>query len=106
MRPVVGLACLRAQREKRRPAKSGAGASRWTLSSFSPRMRSGRLSIVQLAIFAAGVPARPSHVGRVMMRSRSGTPFWRLSLLRAWALISAIFTPCGQTCEQMPQPEQ
>ena len=37
-----GSACLRAQREKRRPAKSGAGASRWTFSSFSPRIRSGR----------------------------------------------------------------
>jgi hypothetical protein len=41
-----------------------------------------------------------------MMRSRTGTPFWRLSLLRAWELISAIFTPCGHDCVQMPQPEQ
>ncbi len=41
-----------------------------------------------------------------MMRSRSGMPFCAFSLARAWELISAIFTPCGQTWEQIPQPEQ
>ena len=61
---------------------------------------------LQFAIGAASVPARPSQVGRVMMRSRSGMPFCAFSLSRAWALISAIFTPCGQTWEQIPQPEQ
>ena len=61
---------------------------------------------MKLASGATGVPARPSHVGRVMIRSRSGMPFWRLSLLRAWELISAIFTPCGQDIEQIPHPEQ
>ena len=61
---------------------------------------------MKLASGATGVPARPSQVGRVMIRSRSGTPFWRLSLLRACELISAIFTPCGQDIEQIPQPEQ
>jgi len=64
------------------------------------------MNLEQLARPAAGVPARPSQVGRVTIRSRSGTPCWRFSLLRAWALISAILTPCGQTCEQIPQPEQ
>ena len=62
--------------------------------------------VIPDGMLAAGVPARPSHVGRVMIRSRREKPFWRLSLLRAWALISAILTPCGQTCEQIPQPEQ
>ena len=103
---LQGCVRLRAQREKRRPAKRGAGASRCTPSVFSARIRSGRERSVQLAIGATGVPARPSQVGRVMIRSRSGMPFWRFSLSRAWALISAIFTPCGQTCEQIPQPEQ
>jgi hypothetical protein len=28
------------------------------------------------------------------------------SRARACELISAIFTPCGQTCVQIPQPEQ
>ena len=59
-----------------------------------------------LAILAVGVPIRPSTVGRVIRRSRSGILVSALRLARAWLLISAIFTPCGQTCEQMPQPEQ
>ena len=64
------------------------------------------MSIVRLASGATGLPARPSHVGRVMIRSRRGKPFSCLSLLRACELISAIFTPCGQTIEQIPHPEQ
>ena len=41
-----------------------------------------------------------------MIRSRNGMPFCCLSLFRAWELISAIFTPCGQDIEQIPHPEQ
>ncbi len=70
-------------------------------------IRSGLKSIVRLASGAIGPPpARPSQVGRVMIRSRSGTPFCCLIWLRAWALISAILTPWGQDCEQIPHPEQ
>ena len=51
------------------------------LAVFCPRTRSGRKPIVKLASGATGVPARPSQVGRVMIRSRSGTPFWLLELV-------------------------
>jgi hypothetical protein len=95
-----------AHEENRRPAKAGTGASRWIRMSFSVATRTSRFRSDALAIGAAGVPRRPRTVGRVMMRSRSGTPSRCLSLLRAWALISAIFTPCGQTWVQIPQPEQ
>ena len=101
------VARLRAHVEKRRPANVGAGASRCTPSSFSPRIRTGLKRSVQVRDRRRpGCPPGPSQVGRVMIRSRSGKPFWRLSLLRAWALISAILTPWGQTCEQIPHPEQ
>jgi hypothetical protein len=56
-------------------------------------IRSGRERSVKLAMGATGVPSRPSQVGRVMIRSRRGMPFWRLYLSRVCALISAIFTP-------------
>ena len=41
-----------------------------------------------------------------MSRSRNGIPRSARMAALAWVLISAIFTPCGQTCVQMPQPEQ
>ena len=65
--------------------------------------RSGRTRRLQLASGATGDPRRPARVGRAMSRSRSGTPWSCLSRARAWLLISAIFTPCGHTCVQMPQ---
>ena len=37
---------------------------------------------------------------------RSGTPFVSASLAFARVLISAMWTPCGQTWVQMPQLEQ
>jgi hypothetical protein len=40
-------------------------------------IRSGRERSVKLAMGATGVPSRPSQVGRVMIRSRRGMPFWR-----------------------------
>ncbi len=55
---------------------------------------------------ATGVPSFPVRLERAMIRSRSGTPRSAFITARAWALISAIFTPCGQTVVQMPQPEQ
>ena len=97
---------MRAQDENRRPANDGIAASRWIPIVFSITIRAGLSFSDRFASGATGVPARPSQVGRVMIRSRSGQPFWRLSLSRACALISAILTPCGQTCEQIPQPEQ
>ena len=68
--------------------------------------RSSRLRSVQFASGAAGVPSRPASVGRARMRSRTGTPWVSPYLALAWVLISAMCTPCGHTCVQMPQPEQ
>ena len=62
--------------------------------------------MVQLAIGATGAPRRPASVGRAISRSRSGMPRSAFISARAWELISAIFTPCGQTWVQMPQLEQ
>ena len=79
---------------------------RWIPIVFSVRARTTRLSIIQLAIGATGAPSRPDSVGRAISRSRSRTPVSSLSRARAWELISAILTPCGHTCVQMPQLEQ
>ena len=68
--------------------------------------RTSRLRMAQLASGATGVPRRPASVGRAISRSRSGTPRSAFISARAWELISAIFTPCGQTWVQMPQLEQ
>ncbi len=89
-----------------RPAHRGIGALRWTRSAFSSSTRNGPSEVVQLAIGATGAPRRPSSVGRAMSLSRSGTPRRCASSAFAWELISAIFTPCGQTWVQMPQLEQ
>ena len=59
-----------------------------------------------MASGAAGVPSRPASVGRPSTRSRSGMPFVAFIFARAWVLISAMWTPCGQTWVQTPQPEQ
>jgi hypothetical protein len=64
------------------------------------------LRTLQFAIGATGVPRRPASVGRESTRSRSGMPRSFLSSARACELISAIFTPWGQTWVQMPQLEQ
>jgi hypothetical protein len=37
---------------------------------------------------------------------RKGMPRFSQSCARARELISAILTPCGHTCVQIPQPEQ
>ena len=50
--------------------------------------------------------SRPITVGRAINWLRSGTPRFSQSCARARELISAIFTSCGQTCVQIPQPEQ
>ena len=51
-------------------------------------------------------PRRPITVGRAIIWLRSGMPRFSQRFARARELISAIFTSCGQTCVQMPQPEQ
>ena len=50
--------------------------------------------------------ARPSTLGRAISWLRRGIPRSSHSWARACELISAIFTPCGQTAVQIPQPEQ
>ncbi len=89
-----------------RPAQRGIGALRWIPSVLSTRRRTSGLRIVQLATGAVGVPRRPVTVGRAIRRSRRGTPCSAFITARAWELISAIFTPWGQTWVQMPQLEQ
>ena len=106
MRGSAGVSCCLAQAWNVRPAKRGSAASRWSPSVFSPMSRASLLRKVQLAIGAAGVPARPAQVGRAIIRSRSLNPVFSFSRARACELISAMWTPCGQTCVQIPQPEQ
>ena len=69
-------------------------------------LRTARLCSAQFASGATGVPSRPITVGRAISWLRSGTPRCSQSFARARELISAIFTSCGQTCVQMPHPEQ
>ena len=103
---AAGRACCRAHFWNVRPAKRGIAASRWMPTAFSPSARSGLLRSVQLASGATGVPSRPASVGRASTRSRTGIPVRCLSSARACVLISAMCTPWGHTCVQMPQPEQ
>ena len=105
-RAAEGVLCLPAQRWNVRPAKRGIGARWWRPSVFSTASRSSRLRSAQFASGATGVPRRPASVGRATIRSRSGTPRVAFRCARACVLISAMWTPCGQTCVQMPQPEQ
>jgi hypothetical protein len=72
----------------------------------SSSRRSGALAITLLASGATGAPIGPVTPGRARTRSRHGAPRSALSWARAREFSSAIFTPCGQTWEQMPQPEQ
>ena len=72
----------------------------------SAAARSGRLRRPQLASGATGVPSRPASVGRASRRSRSGTPFVSFIFARACVLISAMWTPWGQTWVHIPHPEQ
>ena len=106
MRGSAGVGCFFAQAWNVRPAKRGTGASRCSPTVFSPISRTSLLRSVQLASGATGVPARPAQVGRAMIRSRSLKPVCSLSRARACELISAMWTPCGQTWVQIPQPEQ
>ena len=98
--------CFFAQPWKVRPAKAGSAASRWMPIVFSIATRSGLTSSDLLAIGAAGVASLPSQFGWPSMRSRSLTPSRSFRRARAWLLISAMWTPCGHTWVQMPQPEQ
>ena len=75
-------------------------------SSFSAATRSGRARSDAFASGATGTPRRPITVGRPIRRSRRVIPRASLTFARAWELICAIFTPCGQTWVQIPQPEQ
>ncbi len=84
----------------------GIAASRWMPRTFSTTIRNGRLRSDQFAIGAAGVPRRPTTVGRAIMCSRSGTPSRSRTRAFACVLISAMWTPCGHTWVQMPQLEQ
>ena len=103
---AAGARWRRAQRWKVRPANCGIAASRWMPTSFSAAIRSGRLRSVQFASGATGVPSRPASVGRAMTLSRRATPSRSFRRAFARVLISAIWTPCGQTCVQIPQLEQ
>ena len=106
MRSGAGERCLRAHPCSVRPANFGIAASRCSPTVFSAAIRSRRLLSVAFAIGATGVPSRPASVGRAMIRSRSLKPVRSRILARACVLISAMCTPCGQTCVQIPQPEQ
>jgi len=54
------------------------------------------------AMGATGVMAMPMNVVREMSWSRSG--MWSAFIAaRATEFSSAMWTPCGQTCVQMPQ---
>jgi hypothetical protein len=69
-------------------------------------VRTARLWSAQFASGATGVPRRPITVGRAINWLRSGIPRFSQTFARARELISAIFTSCGQTCVQIPHPEQ
>ena len=101
-----GQRCCFAQLWNVRPAKLGSAARRSSPTMRSAARRSSGFLSVQFATGAAGVPSRPPMSGRARIRSRSLTPVRCLSFARACVLISAMCTPCGQTCVQMPQPEQ
>jgi hypothetical protein len=103
---VAGAVCALAHFWNVRPANFGTAASRCTPTTFSTASRNGLFPSVKLAIGAAGVPRRPSSVGRAISRSRSLNPCVSLSFARACVLISAMCTPCGHTCVQTPHPEQ
>ena len=98
--------CFFAQPWNVRPANVGIAASRWMPMTFSIAIRSGRLRSDQFASGATGVPARPAHVGRAEDAVAQRHAVALLHARRACELISAMCTPCGQTCVQMPQPEQ
>jgi hypothetical protein len=89
-----------------RPANIGIAARRWMPSVFSTSSRNSGLRSVQFAIGAAGVPSRPTTVGRAIICSRSAKPSRSRRRALACVLISAMWTPCGQTWVQMPQLEQ
>ena len=103
--PASGGAC--AQPWNVRPANIGIAASPVDADA-SSRSSSAerRLRSVQFAIGAAGVPRRPTTVGRAISCSRSGTPSRSRTRAFACVLISAMWTPCGHTWVQMPQLEQ
>jgi hypothetical protein len=98
--------CLRAQAWNVRPANFGTGARRWMPIVFSTSTRNAGFDSDQFATGANGVPSRPVSVGRAITRSRSVMPSLARSFARACVLISAMCTPCGHTCVQIPQPEQ
>ena len=73
--------------------------------TFSTIVRTGLLASATFAIGANGVMSLPSSSVSGMIRSRSG--MWSAFITaRAWALISAIFTPCGHVVVQIEHPEQ
>ena len=105
-RAAGGEECLRAQRWNVRPGYAGSAARRSSPSTRSPTARSGRLRSVKFTSGATGVDSRPIRSGRASRRSRSLKPVRSRIAARACVLISAMCTPCGQTCVHTPQPEQ
>ena len=89
------------------PARASA-PSRWMPSVLSSSR--AHEPVAHASSWRSARPARPGGPASVGPRDAAGRAAGRrgrsFSRARAWELISAIFTPCGQTWVQMPQLEQ